>query len=87
MAGTFTLTPQTRVTLSMVAAAASFAYWLIGLAHRVDAMEAREQDEAEFRHEILQRLDAMAVDVAGIESRLSLLIEWSDIKRKRAERP
>lgn len=99
MAGTFTLTPQTRVTLSMVAAAATFAYWLIGLAQRIDAAELRaarvETEQVELKQVIVQslhdqsdQLSSLSVDVAGIEARLGLLIEWSDMKRKRTnQRP
>jgi hypothetical protein len=76
----------------MVTVAASFAYWLLGIAHRVDAVESRHEEEVQLRREIIQRLDeqsnqltSLGIDVAGIEARLALLIEWNDITRKRAK--
>ncbi len=96
---TFALTPSTRVTLSLVATVAGAAYWVVGLSARIDASEYRvarmETEHAQLQQSIIQslheqsdQLTSLGIDVAGIEARLALLVEWTDMKRKRAnERP
>lgn len=97
--GNGTLGLETRVTVSLLCAVFGAGYWLIMLGARVDAAEQRtmrvEKVHDDSNDEIVKRLDdiaeqqtSMAIDVAAIQARVGVLLEWSDIKRKRTnQRP
>lgn len=97
--GHVTLGLGTRITAGAVVSCFGAVYWLITLGSRVDAAELRasraERETLELKDTIIKRLDdindaqiKMSVDIAGIEARLALLVEWTDLNRKRSnQRP
>ncbi len=91
--GNGTLGLETKVTVSLLCTVFGAAYWLVMLGARVDATERSlndvKSDKADTQKDIADRLRdiaqqqmSMSVDIAGIQARVALLIEWNDIKRK-----